>query len=270
MNKDHLHLLTSQESWVDVQARVYAEMGALPERFHQLLAAGVSAREAMAELTLEAFDIQARSCLALISDRATLTAYLALLPVLAEGQRQKVCRKVHKLGKPEGTADKVWQFLTSCAPGLDTMVDDPLGAEIVWFESELSLRATRWAGEAHKRVQALGEQAASRSAGPWEPEQLAGAAAGPDSAGPEQPEAATVVRRGRGRQTERRAAVEAYIDEVHRRTGMLISRADIWKAAGYKDRRQFERWQSHDPKASRAANERITRILTRKPHLKQL
>lgn len=67
---------------------------------------------------------------------------------------------------------------------------------------------------------------------------------------------------------ERRNEVEAYIAEVLEKTGKRITRADIWKSAHYKTRAEFERWQRNDPKATRAANERFTRLLKEKPHLK--
>ncbi|MBN1548575.1 MAG: hypothetical protein JW902_18145 [Syntrophaceae bacterium] len=67
---------------------------------------------------------------------------------------------------------------------------------------------------------------------------------------------------------ERREAVQAYIDEVFDKTGKRITRTDIWQYARYKNRTEFQRWQRNDPKATRTANERFTRILKEKPHLK--
>jgi len=67
---------------------------------------------------------------------------------------------------------------------------------------------------------------------------------------------------------ERRKAVDAYIKEVLEKTGKRITRADIWKSARYKSRTEFERWQRNDPKATKSANERFTRLLKEKPHLK--
>jgi hypothetical protein len=68
--------------------------------------------------------------------------------------------------------------------------------------------------------------------------------------------------------TERRAAVDAYIEEVWKTTGKRITRTDIWRSARYKSRTEFERWQRHDPKATKTASDRFTRILAEKPHLK--
>ena len=67
---------------------------------------------------------------------------------------------------------------------------------------------------------------------------------------------------------QRRAQTDAYIDEVFRLTGRRISRTDIWKAAGYKSRTDFEQWQRNHPRATKTANERFTRIFKDKPHLK--
>jgi hypothetical protein len=70
---------------------------------------------------------------------------------------------------------------------------------------------------------------------------------------------------------DRRAAVDAYIDEVLRLTGKRITRTDIWKFARYKSRTEFERWERNDAKRpNKAAHERFTRILTEKPHLRSV
>jgi len=72
-----------------------------------------------------------------------------------------------------------------------------------------------------------------------------------------------------GSEADRRAAVDAYIDEVFNRTGKRITRTDIWKKAGYKSRTEFERWERNDPnRPNKAAHENFTRILSEKPHLK--
>jgi hypothetical protein len=69
-------------------------------------------------------------------------------------------------------------------------------------------------------------------------------------------------------EAERRVAVNAYIEEVFSRTGKRITRKDIWKSAGYDSRTEFERWERNDPKRpNKAANERFTKILAKKPHL---
>lgn len=69
-------------------------------------------------------------------------------------------------------------------------------------------------------------------------------------------------------EADRRATVDAYIDEVFRRTGKRVTRTDIWKSARYKTRTEFERWERKDRRATKTAHERFTGILTEKPHLK--
>jgi hypothetical protein len=73
-------------------------------------------------------------------------------------------------------------------------------------------------------------------------------------------------------QTDRRRAVDAYIEEV-REAGKRITRTDIWKTAGDKSRAEFERWQSYwyerrNEPPNKAADQRFKRILRDKPHLK--
>jgi len=66
----------------------------------------------------------------------------------------------------------------------------------------------------------------------------------------------------------RRAKVDAYIAEVLRKTGREITRADIWKAADYKSRSEFERWERNDSKRpNKTAHCRFMQVLTQKPHL---
>jgi hypothetical protein len=68
---------------------------------------------------------------------------------------------------------------------------------------------------------------------------------------------------------DRRAAVDAYIEEVFNRTGKRITRTDIWKSARYKSRTEFERWERNDLEhPNKTANQRFTGILAEKPHLK--
>ena len=68
---------------------------------------------------------------------------------------------------------------------------------------------------------------------------------------------------------ERRAAVNAYIDEVFQQTGKRITRKQIWQAARYKSRTDFELWQRNHPKATKTAHNRIMRLLfIDQPHLK--
>jgi hypothetical protein len=72
---------------------------------------------------------------------------------------------------------------------------------------------------------------------------------------------------------DRRAAVDAYIEEVFKATGKHMTRTDLWTGAGDNSRAEFERWESrwyekHGKKPNKAANQRFSRILIEKPHLK--
>jgi hypothetical protein len=72
---------------------------------------------------------------------------------------------------------------------------------------------------------------------------------------------------------DRRKAVDAYIEEVFRRTGKRINRTDIWKSVHYKSRAEFERWESRwyeksGKKPNATANRLFTNLLTEKPPLK--
>jgi hypothetical protein len=73
---------------------------------------------------------------------------------------------------------------------------------------------------------------------------------------------------GLGTAAERRAAVNAYIEEVYAKTERRITRKDIWKSARYQTPSEFERWQRCAANASKSSHERFVRILTDKPHLK--
>ena len=93
-----------------------------------------------------------------------------------------------------------------------------------------------------------------------------GEGAGPSTATITDPNAHAV---GQGKSGDRRAAVNAYIEEVLTQRGKRITRTHIWKQAGYKTRTEFEKWERNDPKkVNKTANERFTAILTQKPHLK--
>jgi len=67
---------------------------------------------------------------------------------------------------------------------------------------------------------------------------------------------------------DRKAAVQEYIREIADFTGNRIAKADIWRKARYKSRTEFERWERKDPKATKAAHQRFSRLLVEKPHLK--
>ena len=71
-----------------------------------------------------------------------------------------------------------------------------------------------------------------------------------------------------GVSSSRRQLVNSYIDDVKARTERRITRTDFWKAAGYRTRTEFERWQRNDARATRSATRAFERILREKPHLK--
>ena len=66
----------------------------------------------------------------------------------------------------------------------------------------------------------------------------------------------------------RKEAVDRYLREVFERTGKKITRGDFWRAAGYKNPTEFERWQRKDSKTNKTADANFRRILKEKPHLK--
>ena len=69
---------------------------------------------------------------------------------------------------------------------------------------------------------------------------------------------------------DRRAMVDAYIAEVLQKTEKVLTRADIWRAASYRSRSEFERWERNDSKRpNQGAHRRFTKILADKPHLKK-
>lgn len=51
---------------------------------------------------------------------------------------------------------------------------------------------------------------------------------------------------------ERKAAIDAFLDNCNRRLGMKVTRRDIWTAAGHATNRQFHYWQAgHDYQAGK-------------------
>ena len=65
--------------------------------------------------------------------------------------------------------------------------------------------------------------------------------------------------------TDRRAAVDAFIEEVFQKTGKRISRTDIWRVTGYRDRTEFERFQRGDRRTTRSAKAAFFRTLKMDP-----
>lgn len=66
---------------------------------------------------------------------------------------------------------------------------------------------------------------------------------------------------------ERRTLIDEYIALVFRKTGARITRTDIWRAAGYSHRREFEGWQRGDAKEGSAIDAAIARVLRQRPHI---
>jgi len=116
------------------------------------------------------------------------------------------------------------------------------------------------------RMRAAALETAAAAGGP--PKTLTPRGTEPGGNEPTHTEAGPAVNSPGGNGADRRAAVDAYIGEVFRRTGKRITRTDIWRSARYKSRTEFERWERQDRRATKAADERFTRILAEKPHLR--
>jgi hypothetical protein len=61
------------------------------------------------------------------------------------------------------------------------------------------------------------------------------------------------------------AMVEAFLQKCLLETGVRVTRTMIWRAGGYRDRTEFERWQSRHPKATRTATQNFVRLLSMSP-----
>ena len=72
------------------------------------------------------------------------------------------------------------------------------------------------------------------------------------------------VRGTNGNGTDRRAAIDAFMLKVNE-AGRKITRKDIWTAAGYKNRTEFERFQRGDKRTTRAASSSFNRVLRMTP-----
>jgi hypothetical protein len=68
---------------------------------------------------------------------------------------------------------------------------------------------------------------------------------------------------GRGRRRD----VEAFMAQVFRATGRRILKKDIWTAAGYSDRTEFERFQRGDARTTASAAANFERVLKMEPKL---
>ena len=65
--------------------------------------------------------------------------------------------------------------------------------------------------------------------------------------------------------TNRRAAVNAFIQRVLEENSVRITRADIWRVAGYTEATEFERWQKHSKRQSPGTDLKISHVLRMKP-----
>jgi hypothetical protein len=148
-----LSVLTLQPSWLAVQSQILEEMSSLPSRVEHLITDGRTAPQARADVGIEAFDIQAKGYLELVSDRPSLKAYLALLVKLKEGELAKVTPVVRRQAKPVGINEDFWESMV--ARGATEDVLDFLGDEIVWFEGDLTLRVQHWTAKAYRRASDL-------------------------------------------------------------------------------------------------------------------
>ncbi len=70
---------------------------------------------------------------------------------------------------------------------------------------------------------------------------------------------------GNAERENRRAMVDAFIEKCRVETTLKVNRAMIWRVVGYKQRSEFERWQSNSPKATRKAAKTFARVLSMQP-----
>jgi hypothetical protein len=131
------------------------------------------------------------------------------------------------------------------------------------YLSEVSIalkqRRAHWKAEALSRARKAGHSSNGNAIGITEPK--------PNESGGK--DAGPAVSTAENVGTDRRAAVDAYIEEVFKQKGKRITRTDIWKSARYKSRTEFERWERNDlDHSNKTAHERFARILAEKPHLK--
>lgn len=215
--------------------------------------------ELLRELVIHQFGLVARECMAVCDSADHFEAEM----------RADIARFVHYgLNQYRWLADAMRQELDTGFTFFVTRVNP-------WAQIPEAERASAWhvgaiTGEAlsHLALKLRAEALKNATEGGF-PEANNGSI--PESVGRE-PERTTsapgdsAAKNGTG--TDRRKAVDAYIEEIFSRTGKWITRTDIWKAARYKSRTEFERWERNDRRATRTAHDRFTRILSEKPHLK--
>ncbi len=62
-----------------------------------------------------------------------------------------------------------------------------------------------------------------------------------------------------------REMVDAFLQNCLEATGVRITKKMIWRAAGYTQRSEFDRWQAEKPSATKSANASFRRILAMSP-----
>lgn len=69
--------------------------------------------------------------------------------------------------------------------------------------------------------------------------------------------------------TDNRARIDAYLAEITQKFGTALTRADLWKSAGYTEATEFERWQSGNQRATHKARRTFEKMLRERPHLRR-
>jgi len=188
--------------------------------------------KARLEQVLYRFDIRAETFFELVSDIRTQNAFMAML------------KNLERFAYEEYT-------------GYPPEILQPTSAELLAACEMIHAKVQRWIYEGYKRLDSPSQTQPEPKREPVtnEDEVLA-------------PRPGTDPNHsydGSGR----RAAVDEYIEEVFSKTKKRITRKDIWTAARYKSRTEFERWERNDQKnPNQSAHERFTKILKEKPHLK--
>ncbi len=215
--------------------------------------------ELLRDFVTHQFNLVARECMTVCGSAQEFEAEL----------RSDIARFVHcGLSQYRWLADPMRQELDR-AFALFVMRANP------WVEIPEKDRASVWhvgaiTGEAltHAALKLQAEAWKHAAEGGF-PEAKQAGAAEPSGNEPTRMETGPAVNPTDGNAADRRAAVDAYIEDVFNQTKKRITRTDIWKSARYKSRTEFERWERNDLEhPNKTANQRFTRILAEKPHLK--
>ena len=65
--------------------------------------------------------------------------------------------------------------------------------------------------------------------------------------------------------SNRRDAINSFINRMKMATGLSIKRKNIWKVAGYTDPTQFQRFQRNDPRTTQSAIAQFNQVLKMMP-----